>query len=85
VKTYYTYIKVYGSTGPPHLLPKYFPDKLLSWEFTYQTMEKGITTYLSKKNKKYWPIFPLHLGRYTLRNKLDAKKEAKDLKECICA
>jgi hypothetical protein len=60
---------------PSMCLTSYYPGK-----FTYQTVEKGITTYLSEKNKKYWLIFPLHVGRYTLRNKPHAEKEVEDLK-----
>jgi hypothetical protein len=55
--------------GAPHLLPKYVPDKLLAREVAYQTVEKGATTYLSEKNKIYWPIFPVHIGSYSLLNK----------------
>jgi hypothetical protein len=61
------------------------PDKLLAQEVSYQTVEKGITTYLSEKNKKYWPNFPLHIGRYTLSNKPHAEKEVEALQEiCLC-
>jgi hypothetical protein len=85
VKKYYTYIKVYGSTELPHLLPKYVPDKLLAKEIAYQMVEKGITTYISEKNKKYSLIFPLHVGRYSLLNKPYAEKEVESLREiCFC-
>jgi hypothetical protein len=53
VKKYYTYIQIYGTIGAPHLLPKYVPDKLLARDIVYHTIEKGATTYLSEKNKKY--------------------------------
>jgi hypothetical protein len=81
VKKYYTYIRVYGSTGMPHLLTKYVPKKLLAREIACQTMEKGITVYLSDKNKKYWPNFPLHVGRYTLLNKPHVEMEVEALRE----
>jgi hypothetical protein len=83
IKKYYTYVRIYGAIGPPHLLSKYVPDKLLVREISYQTIEKGVTSYLSEKNKKYWPIFPLHIGRHTLSNKPHAEKEAEALRE-IC-
>jgi hypothetical protein len=76
MKKYYTFVRIFGATRPPHLLPKYVPNKLLAREITYQTVEKGATTYLSEKNKKYWPIFPLHIGSYSLQNKKQAEKEA---------
>jgi hypothetical protein len=59
---YYTYVRIYGATGPPHLLPKYVPDKLLAHEVAYQTIDKGVTTYLSEKNKRYWSDFPYSHG-----------------------
>jgi hypothetical protein len=52
MKKYYTYVRVFGASGPPHLKPKYIPDKLLAREITYQTVEKGATAYLLEKNKK---------------------------------
>jgi hypothetical protein len=81
VKKYYTYIQIYGATGAPHLLPKYVPDKLLAREIAYQTIEKGATAYLSEKNKKYWPIFPIQVGSYSLENKKQDEKEVEALKE----
>jgi hypothetical protein len=65
----------------PHFLPKYFPDKLLARDISYQTIEKGTTSYLSEKNKKYWPIFPIHIGSYSLANKKQDEKEDEALKE----
>jgi len=58
VKKYYTYIRIYGAIGVPHLLPEYVSDKLFSREIAYQTIEKGATAYLSEKNKKILANFP---------------------------
>ena len=33
----FTYVRVFGSTVPPHVLPLYIPDKLLAREIAYQT------------------------------------------------
>jgi hypothetical protein len=85
MKKYYTYVRIYGATRPPHLFPKYVPDNLLSREIAYQTVDKGVTAYLSEKNKRYWPIFPLHIGKYSLLNKPHVEKEVKTLREiCLC-
>jgi hypothetical protein len=54
---YYTYIRVYGNSKAPHLLPKYVPDRLLIWEISYQTMGTGITSLLSGSSKNIWPTF----------------------------
>jgi hypothetical protein len=43
MRKYYTYIKVYGNSRAPHILPRYVPDRLLIQEISYQTMETGIT------------------------------------------
>ena len=47
---WFTYIRVFGSTVPPHVLPLYIPDKLLAREIAYQTCsEGGLTKYLKDK------------------------------------
>jgi hypothetical protein len=61
--------------GPVHLLPKYVPTKLMERNITYQTIEKGAIAYLSEKNKRYWPPFPLHIGLFSLQNKKQDEKE----------
>jgi hypothetical protein len=38
-------------------------------------MDKRAIAYLSEKNKKYWHIFPLHIGSYSLQNKKKVEKE----------
>jgi hypothetical protein len=82
MKKYYTYIWIYRGTRAPHLLPKYVPDKLLSREVAYQTVEKGATTYLSEKNKRYWPIFPIQIGSYSLKTRSKLKRKQKHSRSC---
>jgi hypothetical protein len=82
---YYTYVRIYGCTQAPHLLPKYVPNKLLAREIVYQTMEARITYFLSASNKKLWPRFPINVGRFTLTNVPHARKEVEALQEiCLC-
>jgi hypothetical protein len=84
MKKYYTFVRIFRATGPPHFLIKYVPDKLLAIEITYHTMEKGATD-LSEKNKRYWPIFPLHIGSYSLHKQETRRKRRKNPKElCLC-
>jgi hypothetical protein len=52
MKKYYTYVRIFGATGPPHLLPKYVPDKLLVREIAYQTIEKGATCLFIREKQK---------------------------------
>jgi hypothetical protein len=74
-----------GVLKAPHLFPKYVPDRFLAREVSYQTIEMGITSFLSASNKKLWPKFPLNIGRYTLSNGPHARKEVESLQEiCLC-
>lgn len=36
----FTYVRVFGSSAPPHVLPLYIPDKLLAREIAYQALGK---------------------------------------------
>eukprot|EP00253_Pinus_taeda_P019687 PITA_19687 len=64
---WFTYIRVFESTVPPHVLPLYIPDKLLAWEIAYQTRsEGGLTKELKDKNKAIWPQFPVACGAFSL-------------------
>jgi hypothetical protein len=39
-----TYIRIYGATKAPHLLPRFVLDKLVLQEVSYQTMIHGVRT-----------------------------------------
>ena len=53
----FTYIRVFGSTVNPHVLPLYVSDKLLAMEFTYQTIGKDLTKVLKENKKLLWSPF----------------------------
>jgi hypothetical protein len=55
---YYSYIRVYGTTGAPHLLPYFVPDRLLMREISYQTMGSGVTSLLLISKQKSLAYFP---------------------------
>jgi hypothetical protein len=78
---YYSYIRVYGTTGAPHLLPYFVPDHLLMRDISYQTMGSGVTSLLLISNKNIWPIFPIHIGNYTISNGPHERKEEEILQE----
>ena len=40
------YIKIAGSTKPPHWLPHFLPDSLLLQEIAYQTFINGVDASL---------------------------------------
>jgi hypothetical protein len=44
-------------------------------------MGSGVTTLLQTNSKKLWPVFPLHIGSYTISNAQHARKEAETLQE----
>ena len=53
------YIRIAGSTKPPHWLRHFVPDSLLLQEISYQTFINGVATSLQKHKKGLWPQFPL--------------------------
>ena len=53
------YIKISGSTKPPHLLPHGVPDTLLLQEIAYHTYVNGVATSLHRNKKGRSPPFPL--------------------------
>ena len=53
----FTYIRVFGITAPPHVLPWYAPDKLLAREISYQIASKGVTRSLKESKKIYLAHF----------------------------
>ena len=53
------YIKILGSTKPPHWLPHVVPDTLLLQEISYQTHVNGVVASLHRKKKDLWPPFLL--------------------------
>jgi hypothetical protein len=80
IMKHYAYIRIYVNTCPPHLLPKYIPEKLLIREITYQTVEVRVTTMLSTNSKRYRPRLPIIVGKYNLTNVPHAKKEEESMK-----
>ena len=53
------YIRLVGSTKPPHWLPHFVPDTLLLQDMSYQTYVNGVPTSLHQNKKGLWPLFPL--------------------------
>lgn len=53
------YIRIVGSTKPPHYLPHLVPTTLLLQEISYQTYVNGVATSLHRNKKGLWPLFPL--------------------------
>ena len=71
----FTYIKIFGASTTPHLLPRYVPNRIVPRKITYQTMVHGIASFLSTHAKIYWLKFMIKLGLFTLTNFPHANKE----------
>ena len=78
---HFSYIRVYGCEVAPHTLTMSIPDRFLLREIAYQTTITGLSKALQKAQKKIWPIFPIKVGIYSLKNSIHAKEETNYLEE----
>jgi hypothetical protein len=74
-----TYIRIYGSTKPPPIVPKFVLDKLVLQEVAYHTLVHGFGASISKYKKLAWPPLPFYLGSYNFKNSKEAHAEAEAL------
>ena len=79
IEEWFTYIRVFGSTADPHVLPLYVSDKLLAREIAYQTVGKGLTKVLKDGKNSLWPTFPIKCDSFTLANFVHATKESTEM------
>jgi hypothetical protein len=70
-----TYIRVFGATGAPHLLPIYVPDRLVLGEICYQTILQGYNATLVKDKKRAFIPYGFHIGFYMVKDTMQAKQE----------
>ena len=68
VEESFSYIRVFGSSASPHILPFYVHNKLMVREVAYQTVGNGLTKSLKDSKKSLWPSFPIQCGTLTLSN-----------------
>jgi hypothetical protein len=68
------YIRIAGSTKPPHWLPHFVPDSLLLQDIAHQTFINGVAASLHKHKKGIWPQFSL----ITLVGKIENFKQARE-------
>ena len=77
---FFTYVRVFGSSASPHVLPLYVPDKLIAREIAYQICgEGGLTEELKDKKKAIWPQFPVACGTFSLFDVGHAFKEVSNI------
>jgi hypothetical protein len=74
-----TYIRVYGATKAPHLLPRFVPDKLVLQELAYQTIVHRVGAALCRNKKDIWPSLPLSIGSYYFATLEQAEDEVNTL------
>ena len=70
------YIRIAGSTKPPHWLPHFVLDSLLLQEISYQTFINGLAAPLHKHKKGLSPQFPLITPMWKIETFKQAKDEA---------
>jgi hypothetical protein len=75
----FSYIRVFGCSIPPHVLPKFLPDRLVCREVAYQIVTGRIGIELKTTQKKSWPAFPVQIGKFSLLNLGHSKVEATTL------
>jgi hypothetical protein len=70
-----TYIRVFGATRAPHLLPAHVPDRLIVGEICYQTILQGYNATLVKDKKRAFIPYGFHVGFYLVKDTAQAKQE----------
>jgi hypothetical protein len=70
-----TYIRVFGATGAPHLLPTHVPDQLVVGEICYQTILQGYNITLVKDKKRAFIPYGFHIGFYLVKDTTQDKQE----------
>ena len=73
------YIRISGSTKPPHWLLHFVPDTLLLQEIAYQTYVNGVVASIHRNKKSLWPLFPFITKVCKIENFKHAKDEVSEL------
>jgi hypothetical protein len=68
IKDNFSYIRVFRYSIPPHALPKFLPDRLVCREVAHQIVASGIGIELKVDQKKFWPVFPVQIWKFSLLN-----------------
>ena len=59
-----TYLRMYGGTKTPSLLPKYVTDYVVHKEAVRQLFLDGFESYLFDMKKVFFPSMPFYIGSY---------------------
>jgi len=69
------YIRVFGATSAPHLLPINVPDHLIVGEICYQNILQGYNSSMVKDKKRDFIRYGFHIGFYMVKDTANAKQE----------
>jgi hypothetical protein len=70
-----TYIRVFGATGTPNLVPFHVSDRLILGEVCYQTILQGYNSSLVKDNKIYFIPYGFLIRFYMVKDIAQEKQE----------
>jgi hypothetical protein len=71
----FSYIRVFKCSIPPHALLKFLPGRLMCREVAHQIITSGIGIELKTGQKKFWPVFPVQIGKFSLLKLVHSKVE----------
>jgi hypothetical protein len=69
-----TYIRVFGTTGAPHLLPLHVPDQIVLGEICYKTIIQGYNATLVKDKKRAFISYGFHIVFCMVKDTTHAKQ-----------
>jgi len=67
-----TYIKIYGSTKPPHFFPRFVLDKLVLQEVAYHTLVHRVGAALTRDKKLPGSPMSFYVGSYSFKDGREA-------------
>jgi hypothetical protein len=70
-----TYIRVFGATRAPNLLPAHIPNQLIVGEISYQMIMQGYNATPVKDKKQTFIPYDFHFGFYIVKDTAQAKQE----------
>jgi hypothetical protein len=70
-----TYIRVFGATRAPHLLPYHVPYQLVMGEICYHTILQGYNDTLVKDKKQDFIPYSFHVEFYLVKDNAQAKQQ----------
>jgi hypothetical protein len=69
------YIRVFGATNSPHILPSHVPYRLIVGEICYHTILQGYNATLVKDKKQAFIPYGFHVGFYLVKDTSQAKQQ----------